>query len=760
MKTPSDSTNAAALSIFRGSRSVVKLFLFAGFGSLLTIGNSLEAAIVVVNSLSDNGNGSLRQALSTANPGDTIQIVAQGTLFLSSGNLTVNKNLSVAGSGVDKFVINAQQLSYHFLITSNAAVTVSDLTLTNGYNQVNSPEGQGGAVRNFGSLALTRCAVLDSSSEFGTGGGIYNEGRLMLQQCVIGGNIALDGGGISNNRETGSLQMNACTVTDNAAGFGDGGGIVNSGTALVTNSTISRNFAAFDGGGIGNFGLLNLQSCTVASNLIVIGFDGVGGGCFNHQQATLSSRNTIFAGNLSEHEGVDIAGTLTSEGYNLIQNASGWNAVGNTSGNIVGREAKIGPLQNNGGPTGTHALLEGSPAIDRGSSGFFSDQRGFSRPYDTVQIANATDGSDIGAHEFQPAIFLPFESESGVLTAPIVAASDILASEGRYVVSASANGSASYNLNIPEPDNYVIWCRVLAPDFNSDSFFVSADGGAELIYDVAENILSGLWQWTRIIGRTTGNPVNFNPRLFAFAKGNHTLLFRARDPNTKFDRFLITNDTNFVPVISLEAESAGLTSPAAIASDAAASRGQYIASPIAEQGSASFAFGIPATNSYFVWCRVLAPEANADSFYVSMDGGAELIYDVAENGHSPFWQWTRLIGRTNNGPINSMPRTFSLGQSQHTLVFRTREANSKLDRILITNDPKLNPAAAIDRFPSGILQVKFFDESARTNRIQTTATLNPVIWNETATRVADWNGFFIFQETTTSPSRFYRSVAP
>jgi len=64
----------------------------------------------------------------------------------------------------------------------------------------------------------------------------------------------------------------------------------------------------------------------------------------------------------------------------------------------------LGPLQNNGGPTDTHALLPGSPAIDTGiSGGPNTDQRGFPRPIDLPSVPNAADGSDIGAYEFDGA---------------------------------------------------------------------------------------------------------------------------------------------------------------------------------------------------------------------------------------------------------------------------------------------------------------------------------------------------------------------
>jgi len=93
--------------------------------------------------------------------------------------------------------------------------------------------------------------------------------------------------------------------------------------------------------------------------------------------------------------------------------------------------------------------------------------------------------------------------------------------------------------------------------------------------------------------------------------------------------------------------------------------------------------------TYYVWGRVLAPNSSSDSFYVSMDGGAEDVYDVAENIWSTQWQWTKVNGRGLTGiPLTLNPRTFVLTAGSHVIRFRVRDANSKLDRIFITDDPK------------------------------------------------------------------------
>jgi len=98
--------------------------------------------------------------------------------------------------------------------------------------------------------------------------------------------------------------------------------------------------------------------------------------------------------------------SLNSQGYNLASDAS---CHFNATGDLNSTDPKLGPLQDNGGATLTHALLPGSPAIDAGSCpGETTDQRGYPRPVDFPGVADTADGCDIGAFEFQlEFIYLP-----------------------------------------------------------------------------------------------------------------------------------------------------------------------------------------------------------------------------------------------------------------------------------------------------------------------------------------------------------------
>ena len=168
----------------------------------------------------------------------------------------------------------------------------------------------------------------------------------------------------------------------------------------VTNSTVSGNTATSNdssrGGGIYNGGTLNLTNSTISSNTSSSG-NSTGGGIFN-SWATVNVRNTIIALNTAT-TGPDVDGALISYGFNLIGNDSA-STITPTTGDEIGTPGSpidplLGQLANNGGPTKTHALLSGSPAINgAGPNAPSRDQRGYIRP----------DTADMGAFEFGAAV--------------------------------------------------------------------------------------------------------------------------------------------------------------------------------------------------------------------------------------------------------------------------------------------------------------------------------------------------------------------
>jgi CSLREA domain-containing protein len=321
------------------------------------------AADITVDSLSDtvadDEHCTLREAINSANSDPTLE-PATGECANGSGADTITFDSSLSGTPITL----ASQLP---IITDSAGLTID------GGNAHITVSGNN-AVRVFQ---------------------VSPGGKLTLNNLTVAnGNTRASGGGISSS---GVVTVNNSTFVDNSGG--SGGAILNqSGTLTVSNSTFTGNRATFSGsgggGGIANFlgGTLMVNNSTFTGNSAPGGSAG-GGGILNFASATL--KNTIVANSPS---GGDCVGASDGS-YNLVEDGSCLTEATSLSGDPM-----LGPLAENGGPTKTHALLEGSPAIDKGN--FFeatTDQRGEHRPSDFLSITNADggDGSDIGAYEEQ-----------------------------------------------------------------------------------------------------------------------------------------------------------------------------------------------------------------------------------------------------------------------------------------------------------------------------------------------------------------------
>lgn len=317
---------------------------------------------------------------------------------------------------------------------------------------------QGGGTTNISGSTFTgnKATGLNASvSGMGSGGAISSQGaaQTTIINSFVSGNEAVNfGGGIYyQNNAGGSMNVTNSTISNNSAntntdgGGGNGGGagggfyIEGSGVVTVTGSTISGNsslnatstFQSGNGGGIYAIGALNLDNSTVSGNFAAADFGGVqdmnpggvadqvhisnstivnnraAGGCggFGVWDGTDqgSTRNTLIANNTSGATPKDIFGDINSVGYNFVRDPTA-GFVGGT-GNIIGQDPLLGPLEDNGGPTQTHAPLRNSPVVDKGNSfAATTDQRLLPRPFDFPAIASAAggDGADIGAVEMRP----------------------------------------------------------------------------------------------------------------------------------------------------------------------------------------------------------------------------------------------------------------------------------------------------------------------------------------------------------------------
>ena len=214
---------------------------------------------------------------------------------------------------------------------------------------------------------------------------------LTVANSIISGN---SGPGVYNNSATVTI-LNS-TITGNSTGrdWGYGGGIDTEGGKLpgnvtVTNSTISGNSTGdpdYGYGGAVAAANMTIVNSTVSGNSASI-CGGICGG-------TVEIGNTVLNANTSGN----IDGAVTSQGYNISSDDGG--GLLNGPGDQINTDPLLGPLQDNGGPTLTHALLPGSPAIDAGDPNFtpppFYDQRG---PC-FLRVFNGR--IDVGSFETQP----------------------------------------------------------------------------------------------------------------------------------------------------------------------------------------------------------------------------------------------------------------------------------------------------------------------------------------------------------------------
>jgi predicted outer membrane repeat protein len=431
---------------------------------------AFSAGITVITA-SDNGSGSLRDAILAANSGDVINFdpaLNGQTITLTTGQISITKSLTINGPGAANLAISGNNASRIFNIT--AATNITGLTFENGkttqnggaifagtavlltisdsvFSNNSSPFG-GGALFTSGAVGVLRCTFSGNTVMEGNAGGaiFVNNGTLTLDHSTISGNSAVGGYGLGAGiYSAATVTVTESTIFGNTIEFaGTGGGFYNAGVATFRNSTVSGNSAgeggqggaiynesagrfaptvtiinstianntaspAGQGGGIYNFSTVSLNNSTLAGNSA--GSDGFGGGIYNNG-ATINAGNTIVARNTAL-SGPDLFGTTTSQGFNVIGNAtdsSGWIAS-----DLFNLDPQLGPLQTNGGSTETMALLPGSPAIDHGDPGF--DPNAFTPPMTTDQRGGprVINGHiDIGSFEADVAHFPAIDS----LTAP------------------------------------------------------------------------------------------------------------------------------------------------------------------------------------------------------------------------------------------------------------------------------------------------------------------------------------------------------
>jgi CSLREA domain-containing protein len=347
---------------------------------------------IVVDTTKDGNDGecakdcTIREAIALAdiNTGRWVQI-PPGVYKLTLGPLVIGNDVVFGtgfggnqSAGARTTVIDARGASRVVQVAANSSAVVAGLTLTGG----------GGVTAGGGAL-------------------VPSGGQLSLYDVIVDENVAIArGGGIDNQ---GNLSLFHTTVSGNRVNDGSGGGVANeanSNTAIYY-STISGNRATANGGGIVSAASLSVQNSTIASNAA-----GAGGGLYQESTPSASTllMNTILGANTGGSCGGSIAGVPRSvTSHNLA--ADGTCLFATPTEGTVG-DPRLASLANNGGPTDTHALRAGSPAINNADpqlcpAGSGTDQR----------YATAVGACDIGAFEFggkppQPQVPPPVAGET------------------------------------------------------------------------------------------------------------------------------------------------------------------------------------------------------------------------------------------------------------------------------------------------------------------------------------------------------------
>jgi hypothetical protein len=339
---------------------------------------------------------------------------------LTSGELPVIRSITISGPGAENLAINGNNHSRVFHITSGRTVTISGLTITNGHASGNFPDDSGGGIYNdHARLTVVNCAI-DGNYAAHFGSGIYNDGHaggiasLTVDHSSIvsnsGNNAIYNDADLSGSART--LITNS-TLSDNvgdairsaACGSphggspevqiisstisGHSGGIFNDclSHVVTSNSTISDN----------GYGIYNINAAIAASVYnTTMSHNGVEIQNSN-APVVVTMSHTIFNVRPGGHSILNDFGTVTSDGYNLSSDDGG--GYLNGIGDQINMNPLLGPLQNNGGPTFTHALLPASPAINAGDPDFVGppdyDQRG--PGFDRVRGGRI----DVGSFEVQ-----------------------------------------------------------------------------------------------------------------------------------------------------------------------------------------------------------------------------------------------------------------------------------------------------------------------------------------------------------------------
>jgi len=331
------------------------------------------------------GTCSLRAAIMKANQADGSSVihVPAGMYLLtippsgSDGDDTGDLNLAspvgadqeiqILGEDAATTIIDGNHMDGVITVEPTRRAYITGVTIRNGVSDLG-----GGILFNFaGPSIITFCVIEDNRADLG-GGVLITGGPLVITGTTIRSNVAANlGGGLYLG---GPTSIHNSTLNDNGAeGIDDvegegGGGIFSNSDVYIVDSTLSGNYANANGGGIRSIGTAFLYNTSVIGNDADHDHDmsgGIGGGVYAAAGSRFGVVNTLIASNtVAVFTENNCDGALEAYGMNLLDERDGCTTTTSDSNLGFVSPSSIGPLQDNGGDTWTHALLPGSEAID------------------------------------------------------------------------------------------------------------------------------------------------------------------------------------------------------------------------------------------------------------------------------------------------------------------------------------------------------------------------------------------------------------
>ncbi len=389
-------------------------FTAAALIGLLCTAPALAGGIFTVNSTADPtdpapGAVTLREAIESANgtPGSRVEFdpnvfSTPQTIVLQAGELRITADMELDGPGAHLLTLDGNNASRVLTVSDEFStirtVFIRGLTFTRGNGASTINNDRGGCIMTLEHTTIQNTVVHNCSSSVDGGGVFSNAGQLILDQVNVNNNTAtFKGGGVFMRSDLNIV--NRSTFHDNTAKNGAGlftllGGTVFASTFSGNTSTIQSNGAAIDNNNGGQTNLSIADSTVINNNS--------NGLMTNTDQQKIFISNSIIAHNsFADCEFTDIS--AESDNIGNLDSDGSCNVFASNHTTVA--EAKLGPLQDNGGFTPTHRPLADSPVIDANDAGLCDDldQRGFTRPFDGD--ADGTVRCDIGAVEIGDLLF-------------------------------------------------------------------------------------------------------------------------------------------------------------------------------------------------------------------------------------------------------------------------------------------------------------------------------------------------------------------